>query len=125
LHWIRENLAIFSGDPSKVVIWRGGGSAGAASVGVQLAAYGGKEKGLFRAGICGSGGPINSKRYSNPTAWKPYYKNITDTANRTNSTDGLGCVLKVPVDVLSSVFNNSATASASFEAQIDGDFVHE
>jgi hypothetical protein len=50
---------------------------------------------------------------------------LTDAANRTSSTDGLGCVRKVPVDVLISVFNNSATASASFEAQIDGDFVHK
>jgi hypothetical protein len=101
------------------------GERRAGSVGVHLAACGGKEEGLFRAGICRSGGPINSRRYSNPTALEPYHKNIAGAANRASSTDVLGCIREVPVNVFNSVFNNSTAASASFEAQIDGDFVHE
>lgn len=45
--------------------------------------------------------------------------------NCTNATDSLACLRAVPVDVLSSVFNSSVTASASFGTQIDGDFIRE
>jgi len=86
-----------------------------------------RRKGCFGQGFVEvvSGGPINSRRYSNPTALEPYHKNIAGAANRASSTDVLGCIREVPVNVFSSVFNNSTAASASFEAQIDGDFVHE
>ncbi|KAH8845603.1 hypothetical protein MCOR27_004543 [Pyricularia oryzae] len=45
LQWIKKNIAQFGGDPDHVVLI--GGSAGGASISLQLIAYGGKDEGLF------------------------------------------------------------------------------
>ncbi|KAK8016191.1 Alpha/Beta hydrolase protein [Apiospora rasikravindrae] len=45
LQWVQTNIAKFGGDPRHVVL--GGASAGAASISLQLAAYGGTDYGLF------------------------------------------------------------------------------
>ncbi|KAK8061332.1 hypothetical protein PG994_007698 [Apiospora phragmitis] len=45
LQWVQTNIAQFGGDPKHVVL--GGASAGAASISLQLAAYGGQDFGLF------------------------------------------------------------------------------
>ncbi|KAL8727112.1 MAG: hypothetical protein Q9181_005824 [Wetmoreana brouardii] len=47
LHWVKEHISKFGGNPHHIVL--GGASAGAASVTLQLAAYGGKDEGLFHA----------------------------------------------------------------------------
>ncbi|KAI1459741.1 alpha/beta-hydrolase [Annulohypoxylon moriforme] len=45
LQWVNRYIAAFGGDPGHVVI--GGDSAGAASISLQMIAYGGKNSGLF------------------------------------------------------------------------------
>ncbi|KAK8132655.1 hypothetical protein PG999_000828 [Apiospora kogelbergensis] len=45
LQWVQSNIAQFGGNPRHVVL--GGASAGAASISLQLAAYGGRDFGLF------------------------------------------------------------------------------
>ena len=47
LEWVQRYIAEFGGDPSHVVL--GGSSAGAASITLHLAAYGGRNDGLFHA----------------------------------------------------------------------------
>ena len=47
LHWVQDHITKFGGDPNHVVM--GGASAGAASVTLQLAAYSGRNDGLFHA----------------------------------------------------------------------------
>ncbi|KAL8961079.1 MAG: hypothetical protein Q9183_005365 [Haloplaca sp. 2 TL-2023] len=47
LRWIKKHIDRFGGDPMHVVL--DGSGAGAASVTLQLAAYGGKDEGLFHA----------------------------------------------------------------------------
>lgn len=47
LEWVQKYIAQFGGDPKHVVL--GGDSAGAASIALQLTAYGGRDDGLFIA----------------------------------------------------------------------------
>ncbi|KAI0475342.1 alpha/beta-hydrolase [Xylariaceae sp. FL0804] len=47
LEWVQEHIAKFGGNPGHVVL--GGDSAGAASISLQMAAYGGRETNLFQA----------------------------------------------------------------------------
>ncbi|KKY34725.1 putative acetylcholinesterase precursor [Diaporthe ampelina] len=52
MEWVRSNIASFGGDPDNVVIH--GASAGAGSVALHLMAFGGRNDGLFSAGIAES-----------------------------------------------------------------------
>lgn len=47
MEWVQRNIAKFGGNPNHVVL--GGASAGAASISIHLAAYGGRNEGLFHA----------------------------------------------------------------------------
>ncbi|KAI0197006.1 vacuolar triacylglycerol lipase [Astrocystis sublimbata] len=47
LEWVQKYISFFGGDPDHVVL--GGDSAGAASISLQLTAYGGEDAGLFHA----------------------------------------------------------------------------
>lgn len=47
LEWVQQHISKFGGDPGHVTL--GGDSAGAASVSLQLTAYGGNDTGLFHA----------------------------------------------------------------------------
>ncbi|CAG9861805.1 unnamed protein product [Phyllotreta striolata] len=64
LHWVRDNIAYFGGDPNKVTIF--GQSAGGASVGFHLISR--KSKGLFRAAISQSASILS------PWAYQRIYK---------------------------------------------------
>ncbi|ESZ98506.1 putative extracellular lipase [Sclerotinia borealis F-4128] len=121
LHWIQENIGFFGGAKDEVTIW--GESAGASGVGVQLVAYGGRNDGLFRGAITQSGGLTASRRYSTPEAWQPVYNNITAAAGCANTNDTLACLRTVPTELLSSVFNSSVAAAASWGVQIDHDLI--
>lgn len=52
MEWVKTNIASFGGDPNNVIIH--GASAGAGSVALHLTAYGGRDDGLFTAGIAES-----------------------------------------------------------------------
>lgn len=120
LHWIRENVAAFGGDPDKVTIW--GQSAGAGSVGHQITAYNGRDDKLFRSAIMQSGAPIALSDGNRQEYFDSAYRNLTEKAGCANATSSLECLRGLPFDALNVVINTTAL-SGVWSPQIDGDFV--
>ncbi|KAI1446349.1 carboxylesterase family protein [Annulohypoxylon stygium] len=52
IEWVRDNIANFGGDPSKITI--SGQSSGGLAVGMQIMAFGGSKPAPFQRGICES-----------------------------------------------------------------------
>ncbi|RSL63829.1 hypothetical protein CEP53_004297 [Fusarium sp. AF-6] len=97
LRWVRENIYLFGGDPTKVTIQ--GESSGALSIGYHLLAYDGQNDGLFRA-------------------QDVTYNQVLNATRCLDSEDTLGCLRAAPADLLDGAFQ-----VLSFNPVIDGTLV--
>uniref|UniRef100_A0A6P7FVP3 Carboxylic ester hydrolase n=1 Tax=Diabrotica virgifera virgifera TaxID=50390 RepID=A0A6P7FVP3_DIAVI len=121
LQWIRKNIKYFGGDPNRVTIM--GTSAGAASVTYQFMSP--KSKGLFWAGIAGSGSllvPWAYQKDAKDIAYK-LAKTINPSFDTSSSTAELIAYLRsVPADVLNNASSKAVWDTIGNEEIIQGFF---
>ncbi|KAJ5756082.1 carboxylesterase [Penicillium manginii] len=99
LEWVQEHIASFGGDPDNVTIF--GESDGATGVGLQITAYGGKEKAPFQRAIMQSG----SAAADQGTATNKTIIRTTEFIKKVNCSSSVGideldCLRKIPLKKL-------------------------
>ncbi|MCJ1425195.1 hypothetical protein MMC29_003083 [Sticta canariensis] len=98
-HWIQSHISEFGGNPSHVVM--GGASAGAASVTLQLIAYGGRDDGLFHATAAesqsfGALRTVSESQYQ----YNELVARTNCTLKYTGKKDTLSCLRALDIEVL-------------------------
>ena len=94
LEWIRDNIALFGGNPDDVSAW--GESAGAASVTHHLTAFGGKQDPLFKKAVLQS--PSYNPQYDRNGAIQKVYDQFAAFAGCAGK--GLDCLRSKDIHVI-------------------------
>jgi carboxylesterase type B len=123
MRWVQENIRAFGGDRKKVTIF--GESAGAASVGFHLTAYGGRDDGLFRAAILQSGNPIFYSPQGSPNQTQAAFNTVASKVGCGNATNKVQCLREVPFQTLNGTMNGTLSTTGGFNPVIDGDFTQD
>ena len=95
MQWVHSNIAKFGGDPKHVVV--GGDSAGAGSVTMQLAAYGGRNDNLFVGSIAESQS-FGALRTVSESQYQ--YDALVNRTNCAGSKDTLACLRDLDITTL-------------------------
>ncbi|KAL8914378.1 MAG: hypothetical protein Q9171_001008 [Xanthocarpia ochracea] len=128
LRWIKHNIRKFGGNPNHVVL--SGSSAGAASITLQLGAYGGQDDGLFHATIAESQsfGALRTVEESQYQYDELVIRTKCDSSY-TKSDDTLACLRKLSSDDLQAQnigtpFPNTTRAPLfAYNPTLDHDFI--
>ncbi|KAL9589052.1 MAG: hypothetical protein Q9203_002142 [Teloschistes exilis] len=99
LHWVKAHISQFGGNPDHVVL--GGASAGAASVALQVAAYGGRNDGLFHGTAAESQSfaalrTVEESQYQ----YDELVSRVKCNVEQTKSDDTLACLRSLSSDQL-------------------------
>ncbi|XP_067653451.1 acetylcholinesterase-like [Haliotis asinina] len=122
LQWVKDNIANFGGDPTKITIF--GESAGGVSVGHHVVSP--LSRDLFQRAIMQSGSPICPWAYTFPHTAKRKLKRLADLLGCPSSstdTDVYNCVKKADAQTMADLqLTDLFTEGLAFVPVVDGHF---